>query len=535
MRRVVHILIAVFILLFIQCEKIDHSRIALVLTEAIGSITSSNAVAQGYLVDLGDEGISEHGHCWSTQENPTITDSRTTLGAKSNTGTFESSLTGLNAATTYHIRAYARTGESVIYGEDEVFTTLTGSSANPEAPNVTTSNPTQVMRLSATCGGNVTSDGGSEIVSRGVCWNTDGDPVPGTDQSMTTDPGTGSFTCLIYGLDELTDYHVRAFAENSDGMIGYGEDIVFTTTTYASVMTSDVSYVTSDRAACGGTVTYDGGTPILERGICVGFNNSPTVDISEYSFGEPGSASFSYFAYNLDMATLYYHRAYATNINGTSYGAPVSFITKLEDSRDETEYAVVKIGNQYWMAQNLNYGETVTISIGQSDNGTIEKYCWNGYTSDCGTYAGIYTWHEMMQYSTTESVQGVCPSGWHIPSDDEWKELETSLGMTQEQADIDNDWRGTNEGAKLKITGTTWWNEPNEATNSSGFSAMPAGYSSQGDQSFYGIGDFTTFWTSTSHDSNYAIYRELYNDETRVYRTSGGYKENGTPVRCVKD
>ena len=117
-------------------------------------------------------------------------------------------------------------------------------------------------------------------------------------------------------------------------------------------------------------------------------------------------------------------------------------------------YNTVEIGNQCWMQENLNVGTPIgsfesdgTTLNPQTDNATIEKYCY-GYSThgdagqlatgeaNCDTYGGLYQWDEMMQYETQEGTQGICPAGWHIPSDDEWKTLEMHLGMTQAQADI---------------------------------------------------------------------------------------------------
>ena len=160
----------------------------------------------------------------------------------------------------------------------------------------------------------------------------------------------------------------------------------------------------------------------------------------------------------------------------------------ITDSRDGQTYNIVKIGNQWWMAENLNVGTyVVSIYTGSShsdvsDNGTIEKYCPDNDESYCNTYGGHYDWNEMMQYYPSDSgyigtIQGICPDDWHIPTDAELKTLEMHLGMSQ--ADADNTfWRGTDEGGKMKETGTTYWNSPNTgATHSSGFTALPGGYS----------------------------------------------------------
>lgn len=139
----------------------------------------------------------------------------------------------------------------------------------------------------------------------------------------------------------------------------------------------------------------------------------------------------------------------------------------------------------------------------------------------------------MMQYTMLESPKGVCPDGWHVPSDNEWKTLEKTLGMSQATADLAG-WRGTTEGGKLKATGTAYWEPPNEgATNSSLFTALPAGNRTS-DAIFEGKGTFTDFWTSTFLIDTRALYRLLNSTYSQIYRVDG-IKQFATSVRCVKD
>jgi uncharacterized protein (TIGR02145 family) len=137
----------------------------------------------------------------------------------------------------------------------------------------------------------------------------------------------------------------------------------------------------------------------------------------------------------------------------------------------------------------------------------------------------------MMQYSTTESVQGICPDGWHVPSDNEWKILEMSLGMTAAVANAEK-WRGTDEGGKLKAEGTAYWYTPNTgATNSSGFTALPAGWVSS--RTFVDEGYAFVIWTSSTN-GEYSWYRDLTYSHSDIYRYYGS-RPNGTPVRCIMD
>jgi uncharacterized protein (TIGR02145 family) len=185
------------------------------------------------------------------------------------------------------------------------------------------------------------------------------------------------------------------------------------------------------------------------------------------------------------------------------------------------------------MAQNLNIGTMINGSSSQTDNAVIEKYCYGDNTGNCDTYGGLYQWNEMMQYSTASGAHGICPTGWHLPTDAEWKTMEMELGMTQAQADALG-WRGNDEGGKLKETGTTHWSSPNTgATNSSGFTGLPGGFRQSG--SFSNLTNFSYFWSSTSTVSDTKAWDRLLGYNTsQVHRDDNGIAL-GFSVRCLKN
>ncbi|RLD55104.1 MAG: hypothetical protein DRJ05_13490 [Bacteroidetes bacterium] len=203
---------------------------------------------------------------------------------------------------------------------------------------------------------------------------------------------------------------------------------------------------------------------------------------------------------------------------------------ELVDARDNQTYTTVQIGTQCWMAENLNIGTMINGSNIQTDNSTIEKFCYDNNTSNCDTYGGLYQWDEMMQYAFTESIQGICPIGWHLPSDAEWCTLEDEVDAGTIDCGLAG-WRGIDVGGNLKETGTLHWNSPNTgATNSSGFTALGSG--SRG-ISFVDITLNTLFWTSTV-DGDYGLLRILTDYETRSLRGEELW-EYGFSVRCIKD
>ncbi len=201
------------------------------------------------------------------------------------------------------------------------------------------------------------------------------------------------------------------------------------------------------------------------------------------------------------------------------------------DSRDMQSYETVQIGLQCWMAENLNTGEMIIGSIvnnqlnNQTNNGNIEKFCYDDDLANCNIYGGLYQWDEMMQYITTEGSQGICPTGWHIPSDAEWTELTDYLGGL------------SIAGGEMKEVGTTHWNSPNtDATNNSGFTALPAGARSYSSEPFVNLGYKNYLWTSSELDPMMAWLRWLRNTNGQVYRSASDMnKREGYSVRCIND
>jgi len=205
----------------------------------------------------------------------------------------------------------------------------------------------------------------------------------------------------------------------------------------------------------------------------------------------------------------------------------------MKDFRDGQIYSTVQIGDQCWMAENLNIGLLVNGNNDMTDNNIIEKYCYDQTSANCDVYGGLYQWDEMMQYETTEGGQGICPTGWHVPSDDEWKTMEMHLGMSQAEAD-DVEYRGTDEGGKLKEAGTAHWSFPNTgASNSSGFNGLPGGIRNTG-SSFSLNMTHAYFWTSKPIGTLGGWIRGLQYEYSQVYRF--GYSEKfGASVRCIRN
>lgn len=188
-------------------------------TSAISSITSSTAISGGNITNSGGSNITARGVCWSTSPNPNISlSTKTTNGT--GIGSFTSTMSGLTPGTMYFVRAYATNGIGTSYGGELSFTTQ-------NVPSVTTNAVTSITNTSAICGGNVVSAGGSTVTSRGVCWNTTGNPTIANSRTINGS-GTGTFNSTMTGLSAGTIYYVRAYATNSWGT-SYGSNVSFRT------------------------------------------------------------------------------------------------------------------------------------------------------------------------------------------------------------------------------------------------------------------------------------------------------------------
>jgi uncharacterized protein (TIGR02145 family) len=199
-------------------------------------------------------------------------------------------------------------------------------------------------------------------------------------------------------------------------------------------------------------------------------------------------------------------------------------------------YHTIQIFNQCWFKENLNAGYMRERYYPQTDNDTIEKYCYMDEPENCLKYGGLYFWDEMMNYSKREGTQGICPPGWHIPSDDEFKLLAGAVDSVYGIGDpIWNDvWdhHGSNVAHRLKTT-TGWWQEGN-GNDYFGFSALPGGLRWHNTNFNDELID-AYFWTSTEHTYSTSWYRLLYYNDDGIYRNGDFRKITGLSIRCVKD
>ena len=290
-----------------------------ITTSTITQITETSAVAGGNITNDGGAEIQERGVVYSTTEYPTTSNNK--IQCSKGTGSFTCNLTNLSDETTYYVRAYAINKKGTAYGEQVSFKTKAYN-----LPTVTTNDATNILYHSASIGGNVTNDGGVSVTERGVVYGTSQNPTI-SNNKIISGTGTGTFTCELTGLLDGTNYYVRAYARNKKG-VAYGEQKTFATKAYykPTVTTSAPTNITSSSATISGNVTNDGGTDIIERGICYATIQTPTINNYKVIHNSTGIGSFTCTLTGLVEGITYYARAYARNSVGVAYGEVVNFV-----------------------------------------------------------------------------------------------------------------------------------------------------------------------------------------------------------------
>lgn len=317
-----------------------------------------------------------------------------------------------------------------------------------------------------------------------------------------------------------------------------------------TVTTDSATNITDKSATLYGTVAFNGYDEEYERGFVYG-TSSDNLDqwVVENQAASEATAPFNKEITGLSAATTYYYQAYVVNDFDTAYGEVKNFTTaavftcgtsKVKDI-DNNEYNTVPIGTQCWMKENLRttkYANGTAIEVGTSTSTTIPyRYAPNGNESNVATYGYLYNWVAVMNGASANpsGVQGICPTGWHVPSDEEWTQL-TNYVSSQSQYVCGND----NTIAKA-LASTTGWNSSTatcavgnipDNNNKTGFSALPAGnYNGSYDL----FGNYAGLWSATERSSTLAYGRSLGYNGAGVRKGNGGNKYYAFSVRCLRD
>ncbi len=388
-----------------------------------------------------------------------------------------------------------------------------------EKPNVVSFPVVEITETSAKTGGNVISDGGAEVTSRGMCWSINQNPTIEEDNKTVDGAGTGEFISNINELTDSTTYYIRAYAVNSVG-VSYGEEYRFVTLKLEDegnddeegdgdnnggddeneedddnngdddevvielpeLVTLSVTQITETTAMSGGNITTDGGAEVTTKGVCWSTNQNPTIEDS-YVINGNGVGEYVSYITGLTMNTTYYVRAYATNSKGTAYGEEISFTTlKSEDvSGSINGHEYVDLG----LPSGLKWA---TCNIGaDSPSASGDYIAWGELEpKDEYTEANNTTYNlPLTQISADINYDAAAVrwgETWRIPTREEMEELRDECSW---------EWMTDGETPGFKVTGS---NGKHIFLPASGFVFVTTPYF---------VEQYGYYWTSVSGTDNY--------------------------------
>ena len=527
-----------------------------VMTTGVADVAHTTVTLNGSVVYIGGAPVAAKGFCYDTVMHPTV--GSATVSCGSGSGSFSANLLNLTSGTTYYVRAYATNLWGTNYGEELSFTTLV-----EYAPSVEILPASEISYTSFTCGGDVTDSGTYAVTARGFCWSTEPDPVM-TGEHLHVGNGAGTFSATLADIQPETTYYVRAYAVNAVG-VTYSTPITVTT------LTPTIPTVTTDNVStynwCTGTVVDDGHAPVTQRGFVYDTLPNPTLSNGVVIAEGNGLGEFSELLTGLSIGKLYFVRAFATNARGTGYGDQLYFTAESDiqtvTDYDGNVYNTVTIGTQVWMKENLkttHYSDGWPIELGlttQSNN--VAYYYYPGKNvSNVEMYGLLYNWAAVMRNSKSSNanpsgVQGICPTGWHVPSAAEWNQLRDYVNSHSIYACGGI----SDQTAKALADSIGWYINPNNnictpssdpsSNNATGFSARQAGSTSTVSVASNGGSgwDGAMFHCTTENNFNQSniYYAGIDYTISSTFRwpveggTGSSYtnKRAGFSVRCLRD
>jgi uncharacterized protein (TIGR02145 family) len=439
--------------------------------------------------------------------------------------TYSDKTVSLNTNYTYRVYSFNQVGKSINYSNEVSIKTL-------NIPTLTTTALSNITSNGFKSGGNISSDGGSTIISRGIVWDINSNPTITLNTKTSDGTGIGAFQSVITGLALGTKYYVRSYATNNAGT-AYGNEISFTTINIPTLTTTAITNINSNSAISGGNISSDGGSLLIYRGVVWGNSNNPTISLGTKTIDGTGTGSFISAIVGLESGTKYYVRSYATNNAGTAYGNEISFTTT-----SCTICTVIGANGRIWMDRNLGasrvatrYNDTLAhgdlYQWGRRSDGhqkrnstltsTLSKTDQPGNGSFIVTSsANPQDWRSPQNNNLWQGVNGVnnpCPTGFRIPTKEEW-DAEISSWKSKDSAGAFD--------SPLKLSVTSYRSYNNGEI---------------WDNNVSGLG---IYWTSTvifvdNRNQSIAVGGLLRDPSKGVAFTDRSTRANGYCVRCIKD
>lgn len=343
----------------------------------------------------------------------------------------KNAMTSISTGTVIWCSDCGTRGQMQVYNGYE-WTDLTGAAALTNSISFGSISSSNISSSTASITTNINTDGGNTITSRGIVWNTSINPTIALSTKTSSGTGTGTFSESITGLSASTVYYARTYATNANGTV-YGNEISFSTTgVMPSLTTTAASSTTINSFTIGGTISSDGGNLVTYRGVCWSTSSNPTINDNRILSGT-GTGTFTITLSNLNLATTYYVRSFATNSAGTAYGNERAITTS--SLAVGTTYKGGKIA-YIFQSGDLGYvaGEIHGFIIMEHKMGMTSVFGSDGtYYSDGGTTMAFgygmqntrslagKSWNNFAKYIYNVSFHGY--SDWYVPSYYEWNKI----------------------------------------------------------------------------------------------------------------
>jgi uncharacterized protein (TIGR02145 family) len=504
------------IILISSCE--DKPVVPVLSTTSVSGITTTTATSGGSITSDGGATVISEGVCWNTSADPTIDNNKTT--ENSGAVTFTGNITQLSPNTKYYVRAFATNSAGTGYGNSVSFSTLGNkpSSNNLSASNITintailngTVNP-NFLSTTVTFEYGISSSYGSSFAAL---------------QSPIASDADGNVSLALSALNPGTTYHFRIKAENSLG-VSFSDDMTFTTLGLKpTIFSVTFPEITTNKVVLKGIINPN----YLSSAIAIeyGLTNSYGSSVSPSQSPLTGSTTIDVITSitGLTPGTKYFFRIKAVNELGTTYSEESSCTTFSAMDFDNNGYHSVKINSQEWLSENLRVthfqnGDAIPNIASDAEWSTQTSAAYSIYKNENANsliYGNIYNFY------VAKDSRNVCPTGWHVPTLDEWHTLVTYLGGDSIADE------------SLREAGTAHWLNNTGATNSTGFTLLPAG-NRESDGRFFNLHSRALVWSSFDDYENTVHRCWNIGMEWNVSKIiwSPYSDQYGASIRCLKD